>query len=107
MSRSYSLIDISDMTALAPKDRSWGHGWKRVGLALLVFAILVTQSFAQGAVAAPAQPTAASAGSDVSITQFVSQMGQGLNLLTAFGFIGGCVMVIGGFLNARRDENWK
>jgi cation transport ATPase len=29
------------------------------------------------------------------------------SLITAFGFIAGCTMVIGGFLNARRDENWK
>jgi hypothetical protein len=38
---------------------------------------------------------------------FVSQLVQGLNLIIAFGFIAGCTMVIGGFLNARRDENWK
>jgi hypothetical protein len=31
----------------------------------------------------------------------------GLSLVMILGFIGGCVMVILGFLNAKRDENWK
>jgi hypothetical protein len=31
----------------------------------------------------------------------------GLGYITWFAFLGGCVMVIAGFLNARRDENWK
>jgi hypothetical protein len=38
---------------------------------------------------------------------FIDPLKQGLNLIVVFGFIAGCVMVIGGFLNARRDENWK
>src|ERR1700756_617414 len=41
-----------------------------------------------------------------SVTLLVRPV-QGRNLITAFGFIAGCTMVIGGFLNARRDENWK
>jgi hypothetical protein len=31
----------------------------------------------------------------------------GLSLIMILGFIGGCVMVILGFLNAKRDKNWK
>ena len=41
------------------------------------------------------------------LSGFVTNLVQGLNLIIAFGFIAGCTMVIGGFLNARRDENWK
>jgi hypothetical protein len=32
---------------------------------------------------------------------------QGLGLLMKFGFLGGCVMVMAGFMAAKRDENWK
>ena len=39
--------------------------------------------------------------------QFATQMGQGMNIITGCGFVAGCVMVMNGFLNARRDENWK
>jgi hypothetical protein len=48
-------------------------------------------------------PARAQSGLDV----FINPLKQGLNLIVVFGFIAGCVMVIGGFLNARRDENWK
>jgi hypothetical protein len=41
------------------------------------------------------------------LSVFIDPLKQGLNLIVVFGFIAGCVMVIGGFLNARRDENWK
>ena len=34
-------------------------------------------------------------------------MQQGLGLLMKFGFIAGCVMVMAGFMAAKRDENWK
>jgi hypothetical protein len=52
-------------------------------------------------------PAQAQTSGGPSIGGYVSQLVQGLNLITAFGFIAGCTMVIGGFLNARRDENWK
>ena len=52
-------------------------------------------------------PAQAQASGGPGLNQYVSQLAQGLNLIIAFGFIAGCAMVIGGFLNARRDENWK
>src|ERR1700739_3533406 len=52
-------------------------------------------------------PAQAQTSGGPSIGGYVSQLVQGLNLITAFGFIAGRTMVIGGFLNARRDENWK
>jgi len=30
-----------------------------------------------------------------------------LGVILSLGFIAGCVMVIGGFLAAKRDDNWK
>ena len=39
--------------------------------------------------------------------QFHNPLKNGLNLIMVFGFIAGCVMVMSGFLNAKRDENWK
>jgi hypothetical protein len=45
--------------------------------------------------------------SSQSIGQFAAQLAQGMNMITACGFLAGCVMVMNGFLNARRDENWK
>jgi hypothetical protein len=42
-----------------------------------------------------------------SLNQFIDPLKSGLNLIMVFGFIAGCVMVMGGFLNAKRDENWK
>jgi hypothetical protein len=41
------------------------------------------------------------------LDSFINPLREGLNLIMVFGFIAGCVMVIAGFLNARRDENWK
>jgi hypothetical protein len=42
-----------------------------------------------------------------SLSQFIDPLKNGLNLIMVFGFIAGCVMVMGGFLNAKRDESWK
>jgi hypothetical protein len=42
-----------------------------------------------------------------TLNTFTDPLKNGLNLITIFGFIAGCVMVMGGFLNAKRDENWK
>jgi hypothetical protein len=42
-----------------------------------------------------------------SLNQFIDPLKSGLNLIMVFGFIAGCVMVMGGFLNAKRDESWK
>ena len=64
---------------------------------------------AQSAIAPVAPPAAANAAAaaSASVAQVVRQLAPGLDLITVFGFVAGCVMVIGGFLNARRDENWK
>jgi hypothetical protein len=51
--------------------------------------------------------TMASPAYAADLNVFIDPLKQGLNLIVVFGFIAGCVMVIGGFLNARRDENWK
>jgi hypothetical protein len=42
-----------------------------------------------------------------SLDSFINPLKNGLNLIMVFGFIAGCVMVMSGFLNAKRDENWK
>ena len=42
-----------------------------------------------------------------SLDSFIEPLKNGLNLIMVFGFIAGCVMVMSGFLNAKRDENWK
>jgi hypothetical protein len=42
-----------------------------------------------------------------SLDSFTGPLKNGLNLIMIFGFIAGCVMVMTGFLNAKRDENWK
>ncbi len=53
-------------------------------------------------------PSAAQAqAANNGLTQFIDPLKSGLNLIMVFGFIAGCVMVMSGFLNARRDENWK
>jgi hypothetical protein len=74
-----------------PRIRSWIRFW----LVSTSLSLLVSQAYAQ------------SSSGGASLPNFVTQLVQGLNLITAFGFIAGCIMVIGGFLNARRDENWK
>ena len=72
----------------------WTRWWVRLWLAGTSLTLLVSSTQAQTS-------------GGPSIGGYVSQLVQGLNLITAFGFIAGCTMVIGGFLNARRDENWK
>jgi hypothetical protein len=42
-----------------------------------------------------------------SLDSFIDPLKNGLDLIMVFGFIAGCVMVMPGFLNAKRDENWK
>jgi len=83
----------------------------RVWLAGAAFCLLATRGYAQGAIApaaAPAAlPSAGMASSCASVVQFAAQLVQGMDIITASGFIAGCVMVMNGFLNARRDENWK
>ena len=72
--------------------------WIRVWLASAAVCLLVTRGYAQGAMAPVAAP---------SVGQFAAQLVQGMNIITVSGFVAGCVMVMNGFLNARRDENWK
>ena len=81
--------------------------WISVWLASAAFCLLVARGYAQGAMAPAAPPSSATASSNASVGQFAAQLVQGMNIITASGFIAGCVMVMNGFLNARRDENWK
>ncbi len=67
-------------------------GWRRV----LVVAMLVWSWM-----------DAAFADGTGSLDSFTGPLKNGLNLIMVFGFIAGCVMVMTGFLNAKRDENWK
>jgi hypothetical protein len=83
------------------------HFWIRIWLASAASCLWVDHGYAQGAMAPAAPPSPASASSNPSIGQFVTQLTQGMNLITVCGFVAGCVMVMNGFLNARRDENWK
>src|SRR3984957_7781993 len=42
-----------------------------------------------------------------SLESFIGPLKNGLNLIMIFGFIAGCVMVMSGFMNEKRDETWK
>jgi hypothetical protein len=95
------------MKALTRRKHWRTHLWVRLWLASAVLCLVVAQGHAQQAVAPAAPPSAATASSNPSVDQFAAQLVQGMNLITAFGFVAGCVMVMNGFLNARRDENWK
>jgi hypothetical protein len=95
------------MKALTRKKHWRTHLWVRLWLASAVLCLVVAQGHAQQAVAPAAPPSAATASSNPSVDQFAAQLVQGMNLITASGFVAGCVMVMNGFLNARRDENWK
>jgi hypothetical protein len=98
------------MKALTRKAGLWRELWTRGWLASAVFCLLVTRAYPQGAIAPAAAATAglsSTASSTASVGQFAAQLVQGINIITASGFIAGCVMVMNGFLNARRDENWK
>ena len=95
------------MRKLTRKAGFWRYLWIRGWLASAALCLLVVRGYAQGAVAPPAPPSAATASSNASVGQFATQLVQGMNIITASGFIAGCVMVMNGFLNARRDENWK
>jgi hypothetical protein len=86
----YGVMKYCDL-----KSVPWTRWWVRLWLASTSLSLL----------ASPAQAQTSPGGA--SIGGFVTSLVQGLNLITAFGFIAGCTMVIGGFLNARRDENWK
>ena len=95
------------MKPLTDKGYLGRHWWIWVCLAGAALSLLVTRSYAQVAIAPPTPPSATTASSNPSIGQFATQMVQGMNIITACGFVVGCVMVMNGFLNARRDENWK
>jgi hypothetical protein len=95
------------MKALTRRKHWRTHLWVRLWLASAVLCLVVAQGHAQQAVAPAAPPSAATASSNPSVDQFAAQLVQGMNLITASGFVAGCVMVMNGFLNARRDENWK
>ena len=65
-------------------------GWRRASVAALLVWLCAHVAFADGA-----------------LDSFTGPLKSGLNLIMIFGFIAGCVMVMTGFLNAKRDENWK
>ena len=69
--------------------------WRKFLIAMLLFWLWNNKTFAQ------------SASSSGGLNQFIDPLKNGLNLIMIFGFIAGCVIVMGGFLNAKRDENWK
>ena len=99
------------MKRLTRKAGLWNYLWIRFWLASAAFCLLATHGYAQGALAPAAAPAAlpsvATASSNASDGQFAAQLVQGMNIITASGFIAGCVVVMNGFLNAHRDENWK
>ena len=44
---------------------------------------------------------------EAQTTSWNGGLQKGLGIIMNFGFIAGCVMVIAGFLAAKRDEHWK
>jgi hypothetical protein len=95
------------MKGLTRKAGLWRYLWIRVWLASAALCLSVARGYSQGAVAPPGPPSAATTSSNPSVGQFATPLVQGMNIITASGFIAGCVMIMNGFLNARRDENWK
>jgi hypothetical protein len=78
---------------LNPATRMWNcSAWRKSFLLVLLNLANTHAAFAQ---------------STGSLDSFISPLKNGLNLIMVFGFIAGCVMVMSGFLNAKRDENWK
>jgi hypothetical protein len=67
-------------------------GWRRAVVVALLVWWCMDAAFADGT---------------GSLDSFIGPLKNGLNLIMVFGFIAGCVMVMTGFLNAKRDENWK
>ena len=67
-------------------------GWRRALVVALLVWGCVDAAFADGT---------------GSLDGFIGPLKNGLNLIMVFGFIAGCVMVMTGFLNAKRDDNWK
>jgi|GEM_PF-1431574 hypothetical protein len=100
------MATLNEMKALTHRIYL-GHLWIRVWLASTALFLLVSRGHAQAAAVPPAAPSAATASSNASVGQFAAQLVQGMNIITACGFVAGCVMVMNGFLSARRDENWK
>jgi hypothetical protein len=82
--KSYVMNKLPDQSR-SPLIRAW----MKLSIILVMISALATPAYADG------------------LSVFIDPLKQGLNLIVVFGFIAGCVMVIGGFLNARRDENWK
>jgi len=76
---------------LHPKGRTWAGS----GLRCLIW-VAVTWLLLQ--VNAEAQ---------TAVGDWNGGLQKGLGVILSLGFVAGCVMVIGGFLAARRDENWK
>jgi len=77
---------------LAPRQLCAVIGWRRALVVALLVWWCVDAAFADGT---------------ASLDSFIEPLKNGLNLIMVFGFIAGCVMVMTGFLNAKRDENWK
>lgn len=77
---------------LSPKPLRAVARWRSTLLVALLICSCLNVAFADGA---------------GSLDSFINPLKNGLNLIMIFGFIAGCVMVMSGFLNAKRDENWK
>src|SRR5438876_12287967 len=78
--------------AVPSKQLSAGMRWRKALVVALLVWSWVAAAFADGTGA---------------LDSFIGPLKNGLNLIMIFGFIAGCVMVMTGFLNAKRDENWK
>ncbi|MBV8142922.1 MAG: hypothetical protein JOZ60_12865 [Verrucomicrobia bacterium] len=68
------------------------HKWRKVFVVALLLCLGANAAFADD---------------PGTLDSFINPLKNGLNLIMIFGFIAGCVMVMSGFLNAKRDENWK
>jgi hypothetical protein len=65
------------------------RAWMKFSVILVIVSAIATPAYADG------------------LSVFIDPLKQGLNLIVVFGFIAGCVMVIGGFLNARGMRTGK
>lgn len=91
---TYNNLVINMKTIARSANRPAAAGWQKLVTAAVIAWLYAESAFAQSA-------------GNGGLNNFINPLKDGLNLITIFGFIAGCVMVMGAFLNARRDENWK
>jgi hypothetical protein len=85
-------MKISLASKLAALNRVWYRFLAVASLWLLAAGPVVAQQGGQ---------------SSGSSSTLITNLSKGLGIIAVFGFMAGCVMVMVGFLNAKRDENWK